>query len=162
MSGSSTQQGSPTYDPVIDSVHLRCVGLVGAVVLRAVDAEHHRLLEHPSGDVPRELGVSGRYTVGEGLPRVFVAKEVDAAREDDPRVLGRLEACHEAELTAGPESLPVPLCGVDDSASPSIVGGVGCEARRGCAENGDEVGTVAEGVWGTGEPDGGGACGEDG
>ena len=162
MSDLSTQQASPAYDLVIDSVHLRCVGLVGAVVLRAVDAEHPRLLERPSCDVPHELGVSGRYTVGERLPCVLVTKELNATREDDARVLGRLEACHEAELAAGPETLSVPLCGLNDSGGTGIVGGVGCEARRGSEENGDEVGAVAERVWGTGEPDGGSACGEDG
>jgi len=162
VSGSSTQQASSPYDLVIDSVHLRCVGLVDVVVFRAVNAEHHCLLEHPRGDVPRQLRISRGYAIGERLPCVLVAKELNAAREDDTRVLGRLETCYEAEMAAGPETLAGLLSGVNDCAGIRVVSGVGCKARRGRAEDGDEVGTVAERMWGTGEPDGGGACGEDG
>lgn len=132
------------------------------VVLRAIDAEHIGLLERPCDDIPGELRIARRQAIGERLPCIRVTKEVDAAREDDTRILGRLKACDEAELAASPETLATLLSGVNDSTSTRIVGGVSCETGRGGAEDRDEVGAVAERVWDTGEPDGRGAWGEDG
>ena len=128
----------------------------------AVDAEDQVLLEDPSSDVPRKLRVSRGYIIGERLPSIRVAKELDAARKNDTRVLGCLEACDEAELATCPETLSSLFRSVDNSACTRVVGGVSCEARCGCAEDGDEVGTIAECVWGTGEPDGGSARRDDG
>lgn len=162
MSASSTKQITPPYDLVIDSVHFWCVGLVDAVVFGTVDTQHYCLLERPSSDVPGELRIAGGDTIGERLPCILIAKELDAAGKNDTRVLNRLEACDEAEVTACPETFAVLLCGVDDSGGTRVVGGIGCEARRRCAKNGDEVRAVAERVWGAGEPDGGGAWSEDG
>lgn len=132
------------------------------MVFRAVDAQYHRLLEDPSGDVPDELRIAGWDTIGERLPCVLVAEKLDTSRKDDTRVLGRLEACDEAELAAGPEALAVLLCGVNDGACIRVVSGIGCEARCRCAEDRDEVGAVSERVWGAGEPNGGDAWAEDG
>ena len=162
MSRSSNSKAAAPYNMVIDGVHLRCVGLVDAVVLGMVDTEHHGLLEDPSSNVPRQLRVSGRDTIWERLPGILVAKELDAAREDDARVLGGLEASHEAKLATGPETLAALFCSVHEDAGTRVVGRVGCEAGRGCAEDGDQVRAISERVWGTREPDRRGACRENG
>ena len=145
------------YDFVTNSVHLGCLGLVDAMMLRSIDAKHLGLLERPRGHVPRQLRIPRGQAIGERFSGIRITEEVNAPRKDDARVLGGLKACDEAEVAAGPETLTDLFGGFEDGGSPNVVGRVGCKAGRGSAQDGDEVGGVAEGVWSAREPDGGDA-----
>ena len=145
-------EGQKTYNLVVDGVHLWRSQLVDAVVGRVLYPKGKRLLERPRRNFPRKHRVPRGLSIGQRLVGVLVAEQVDAPGEHDTRVFEGLEASDEAELAACPEALAGFLGRVEDGVCAGVVYGVGCEALCGCPEDGYEVGTVAEGVWDTGEP----------